>query len=361
MFSEFTKRQLRKDSSYNNVDEAKQKEMEEMFRIRIGFFAQMLFLHDRVHHYESDFNEELKELNIYCEQHKAKNILDGFFFVHKDKSTDGHENENLSFEFLHKTFGEFLAADFMLRIARFRANDDEDNLSNIEYFRQIFSYQWIYKQPKILEFLFEYSNNIFDSHQSKLLIKFIKKELKILVDNSSAMILPKSLDKLKVFEKLKHTAIYSQNLLLLWIAMEEKEFIFSLSKTNELNSVQSWKVFVDLWKNYGSYDYVSYLKKFITLDIIDTECLIIKSSSSSERFSDFSNYANISCNDDEMILSYYESNFIMSDLTKLHNKKNERLFSKISNLIITRLDYIYSIDRDYFNNNSFWFLWKDVN
>lgn len=232
-------------------------------------------------------------------------------------------------------------------------------MANIEYFRQTFSYQWIYKQPKILDFLLEHSNNIFNTNQSKLLIKFIKKELKTLVDSSSSLILPKTLDKLKIFEKLKHTAIYSQKLFLLWITMEKNEFEFSLSNTDNLNSVQSWKVFVDLWKNYGNYDYVSYLKKFITISINDDKCIISKSSSSREDYSEFSSYANISGNDDEMILSYYESNFAINDLTKLDNK-NDNLSFKVSNLTVNRLDYIYSIDKEYLNNKRFWSLWKNI-
>ncbi len=177
LFEGFTIRQLRKDTKYNSSTTKEQQGIAKLFRLRIGFFATMLFLHDRVHHLEKDFDEELNVFGLSTDKIKAKNILDGFFFIHKDKSTDGHEIENLSFEFLHKTFGEFLAADFMLRVATFRAEDDEDisHLFEEKYFRQIFSFQWIYKQPKILEFLFEHAITIVND-SFKELIKQIKKE-----------------------------------------------------------------------------------------------------------------------------------------------------------------------------------------
>ncbi len=360
LFTEFTKRQLRKNTLYNGSSPKIQKEMEDLFRLRIGFFALMIFTHDRVHHLEKDFDEELNVFSLSDENNKAKNILDGFFFVHKDKSTDGHDTENLSFEFLHKTFGEFLAADFMLRIALLKAYDDEDisHLSNEKYFRQVFSFQWIHKQPKILDFLLEHSKSIFDTTSYTLLVKVIKKELKTLVDESTTLISPVALHQFKTFEKLKHIAIYSQNLILLWISLEDDSFEFHLSKN--IDNIKSWKIFVDLWKNYGEYEYVSYLTKYIDVHIDNSNLIIDRKKGLNRKghYTEYSGYTHIANNYYETILSYYESSFTLKDLSQLYNLKDSDLYSSITNLIITKLDYLYLKDKKYFNNDLFWRLWE---
>ncbi|MDE6706669.1 MAG: ATP-binding protein, partial [Oscillospiraceae bacterium] len=49
---------------------------------------------------------------------EAESVLGGFFFIHKSIAQDIAANSNNSenaYEFLHNTFGEFLAADFILR------------------------------------------------------------------------------------------------------------------------------------------------------------------------------------------------------------------------------------------------------
>ena len=359
LFEGFTIRQLRKDTKYNSSTKKEKKEIEELFRLRIGFFATMLFLHDRVHHLEKDFDEELNVMGLSSDKRKAKNILDGFFFIHKDKSTDGHEIENLSFEFLHKTFGEFLAADFMLRVAKLRAEDDEDisHLSEEKYFRQIFSFQWIYKQPKILEFLFEHAITIVDD-SSKALIKQIKKELKNLLDENTSNTLPTALHQLKTFEKLKHSAIYSQNLLLLWIALEKDKFEFNLSRNTD--NVEGWKVLTDLWKNYGGHGYVSYLSEYIIVKIEDIRVLLKKVHNNTTKFTEYSNYTQIASNNYETILSFYDvENILLDDILKINYSENQYFVSEISNLIISRIEIFYQNNSNYFNDRAFWNLWRN--
>ena len=358
LFVAFTIRQLRKDNLYNSAIDDKKSKIEELFRLRIGFFASMLFIHDEVHHFEKEFDEELKIFGLGTEAVKAKDILDGFFFIHKDKSTDGHDIENLSFEFLHKTFGEFLASDFMLRMAKFRAEDDEDisHLCDEKYFRQIFAFQWIYKQPKILDFLFEHSKNIIFNNLDKPLKKYIKKELKNLVDENTSNTLPTTLNRKKMFGKLEHFSIYSQNLLLLWISIEDQSFEFYLS--NSTDNIQSWKVFTDLWKNYGGYEYVSYLRQYIDVNINDKKVMISKIIHNNISLSDYNNYTHIANNNYQNILAYYdEEEFLLDNLLELD--KDSYLIASVANLIIYKIEYLHDTNNDYFNGDNFWFIWKN--
>jgi len=248
----------------------------------------------------------------------------------------------------------------MLRMARFRAEDDEDvtHLYDENYFRQIFAFQWIRKQPKILDFLFEHSETIIGDDIKKPLIKFIKKELKNMIDENSLNIIPVQINKIHTFDKLKHIAIYSQNLLLLWLTLEKQDFIFKIS--NQINSVQVWKVFVDLWKNYGSYEYVSYLTQYIDVNIENETVTIQKASNSMTKFSEYSNYTHIANNNYETILSYYTNNQIsLDEILKLNSSENEFLSSDIANLIIYNIEYLYTQNSDYFHKNTFWSLWEN--
>jgi len=75
LFESFTIRQLRKDHTYNGSKEEQKREKEELFRLRIGFFATMLFLRDELYHFEKDFDEELDIFKLNSKTIKAKNIL----------------------------------------------------------------------------------------------------------------------------------------------------------------------------------------------------------------------------------------------------------------------------------------------
>jgi len=206
----------------------------------------------------------------------------------------------------------------------------------------------------------EHSGSIIDPGIYRQLVKFIKKELKTLVDESMIVISPVAVHHLKTFEKLKHIAIYSQNLVLLWISLENNTFEFDLSKS--INNIQSWKVFVDLWKNYGGYELVSYLTEYIEISINDSKLIINKKQTSkrNSNYTEYSDYTHIANNYYETVLSYYESDFTLQDLSRLYNLKDENLSSSIANLTITRLEYLYSIDKNSFNENVFWSLWKNI-
>lgn len=359
LFEGFTLRQLNKDSDYKRKKEKDQKYQELLFRLRIGFFAVMLFIRDEVHHYENKFDDELDAFELNEEGINAKKILDGFFFIHKDQSLNGHNRENLSFEFLHKTFGEFLAADFMLRILNLKVKNNNDlNLNDMKYFRQVFGFQWIQKQPKILDFIFEHSKNIIDPSDSNELKKIIISELKNIVDENTLSILPLNINNIKVIEKLKHLAIYSQNLFLLWIILEEDNFIFELSP--KINSKNTWITFVDLWKNYLGFENLTYIKKFIKIIEQDNKIKIIKEDNSKSNLFDFTNYANLTSNNYKIILSYFNENDINLDIL-LKLKKNEIEKELLAKLIIYKIEYFFKQDENNFNEEMFLFLFRYLN
>ena len=78
-----------------------------------------------------------------------------FFFIYENKSTSLAGHESLNYEFLHKTFSEFLAADFLLRVAVKRCSKDREILNSDYIFRFCFGYNWLNKHHNVEHFLFE--------------------------------------------------------------------------------------------------------------------------------------------------------------------------------------------------------------
>jgi len=356
LFERFTIRQLMKDPKFDDLDNEQQKILTENFRLKIGYFAQILFLHNRTHHYEKDFDIELNDFDL--NEDKAKNILNGFFFIHEDKSTNTHKEENFSFEFLHKTFGEFLASDFMLRIAKYKTQKNSDFFDE-KYFRQTFAFQWINKQPKTLDFLLEHAPTILNDDRTKeKLVEFIQDELLSIFNEKNILPLPERLHKFKTFEKFNHFAIYSQNLILLWLAIEQKSFEFNIS--NKINNIQAWKIFVDLWKNYGDYENVSYLTKYIDIESTDKYIKITPKNVKEKNISDFMGYTLIKDCEYEIILSMNNSNFSFDDLEKLLNSTNKDIQSPLAQLICSKLEYIYGLNHKIFNEKLFFRLLNNI-
>lgn len=168
--------------------------------------------------------------------------------------------------------------------------------------------------------------------------KIIISELKNIVDENTLSILPLNINNIKVIEKLKHLAIYSQNLFLLWIILEEDNFIFELSP--KINSKNTWITFVDLWKNYLGFENLTYIKKFIKIIEQDNKIKIIKEDNSKSNLFDFTNYANLTSNNYKIILSYFNENDINLDIL-LKLKKNEIEKELLAKLIIYKIEYFF--------------------
>lgn len=105
---------------------------------------------------------------------ESESVLGGFFFIHKStaQDVDAHsEKSESAYEFLHNTFGEFLAADFILRNTinevkdilvdrKFKSSGLENKLSNPDSLNSGWFYCLmfvpLYSRPVVIEMLREH-------------------------------------------------------------------------------------------------------------------------------------------------------------------------------------------------------------
>lgn len=220
---------------------------------------------------------------------ESESVLGGFFFIHKStaQDIDAHsDNSESAYEFLHNTFGEFLAADFILRNTinevkdifvdrKFKSSGLMNRLSNPDSLNAGWFYCLmfvpLYSRPVVIEMLRE--------HAIKALQRTLKKydlpisitqddfidNLKYLVKNQLKMILntrntPSVMRGGVLLDQdmplLGYLSTYSLNLVILACTLSpdgfefnEKEFL--QTEESALDS-QPWDKLTSLWKAWFS-------------------------------------------------------------------------------------------------------------
>ncbi len=220
---------------------------------------------------------------------ESDSLLGGFFFIHKSKAKDTEENStnvDSAYEFLHNTFGEFLAADFILRNTitevkdvyigrKYGAQSLNNKLENPDGFNSNWFYCLmfvpLYSRPVIIEMLRE--------HSPKALLQYLRvsdkeieikmedfiENLKFIVQNQIKIVLnkrnvPSVMCKENLFDRniplIGYLATYSLNLIILASTLCQKGFNFvendyCPSKTTKTDSRQ-WDKLIALWKTWFS-------------------------------------------------------------------------------------------------------------
>lgn len=220
---------------------------------------------------------------------ESESVLGGFFFIHKStaQDVDAHSDKSESaYEFLHNTFGEFLAADFILRNTinevkdifvdrKFKSSGLENKLSNPDSLNSgwfnCLMFVPLYSRPVVIEMLREH------------IIKSLKRNLEIynfpiiitqddfidnlqyLVKNQLKMILntrnsPSVMRGGMLFDRdiplLGYLSTYSLNLVILACTLSPGGFEFdeedyNQSKVSALDS-RPWDKLTSLWKVWFS-------------------------------------------------------------------------------------------------------------
>ena len=220
---------------------------------------------------------------------ESESVLGGFFFIHKStaQDVDAHSDKSESaYEFLHNTFGEFLAADFILRNTinevkdilvdrKFKSSGLENKLSNPDSLNSgwfnCLMFVPLYSRPVVIEMLREH------------IIKALKRTLEIynfpivitkddfidnlqyLVKNQLKMILntrnsPSVMRGGTPFDRdiplLGYLSTYSLNLVILACTLSSGGFEFNeedytQSKVSALDS-RPWDKLTSLWKVWFS-------------------------------------------------------------------------------------------------------------
>lgn len=220
---------------------------------------------------------------------ESESVLGGFFFIHKSSAHDINENSNnedSAFEFLHNTFGEFLAADFILRntIAEvkdiyvdriYKPSSLEHKFSNPDSLNPAWFYCLmfvpLYSRPVVIEMMREHASKAlqraFETNASKINLAYADfiDNLDFIVQNQLKMILttrnsPKVMRNGMLFDNdiplLGYLSIYSLNLIILASTLNPNGFEFNEdeyhnSKSTELES-KPWDKLASLWKTWFS-------------------------------------------------------------------------------------------------------------
>ena len=220
---------------------------------------------------------------------ESESVLGGFFFIHQStaQDIDAHgDNSESAFEFLHNTFGEFLAADFILRHTigevkdmyidrKYKSSSLSNKLSQPDYFSPGWFYCLmfvpLYSRPVILEMLREHASKALERFLSmcefneKITDDVFVENLHFIVQHHLEMILstrnsPSVMRGGVVLDRdiplLGYLSTYSLNLIILASALSKDGFIFDenqyhCSEVSEQDS-KPWDKLAALWKTWFS-------------------------------------------------------------------------------------------------------------
>ena len=209
---------------------------------------------------------------------QADLLLGSFFFIHESRSRVAEDSSDAvtgpaAFEFLHNTFGEFLAADFILR----RVIEETKTIcmlsseaalgDTLQQRLTILRESWfaclihtpLHTRPLILSMLKEWSGHRLGDEQRsrsdllKSLDMIIVAQLRRLLTGSTLQDLsPKGRDlPYRPLPKLGHLAIYSLNLVLLGSVLADT--VFTLNENDlgtQLSGCRAWDRLVNIWRSW---------------------------------------------------------------------------------------------------------------
>ncbi len=210
---------------------------------------------------------------------ESDSVLGGFFFIHKSTAQDVEEhslNSESAYEFLHNTFGEFLAADFILRntinaVKRIHVNKLYGTYSsNGNSGLELLDCGWfyclmlvpLYSRPVVIEMLREHLAKAMNRVNPTVVFSeedFVKSILSVVKSQLNMVLHSRDIPKFmqgEVFDQnmplLGYLATYSLNLVILASALcpdgfqfDEKEYV---QEEASLLDSRPWEKITLLWR-----------------------------------------------------------------------------------------------------------------
>lgn len=294
----FIRRELRKgprgnEISYEECTEEDQDVMVNLEMEKLGIAALGMFVRGKlslkIHEMERDLLYMGAQIPTYEKIGKmltnAEGFFGSFFFIHDSQSgnTDTDDKE-VAFEFLHKTFYEFLVADLVLKYL-IRAMDELDALKNSKrcdsFFKAIedpnhFEKQYytalmnayLCSEPEIIEMIVEWKENVINDcfqgdrlDYDRIIDELFKKQIEMLCSNIFMPQIWIEHNNLTVKSSyMQYCATYFMNLLILQ----------TITKKDDKNIIRNkdWIYISQFWKMNIQEDV---LLKFTSLFSISTE------------------------------------------------------------------------------------------
>ncbi len=292
LIRDFVSREKRKDEIYRGKTLEVQQEIIDAEVQRISIAALGMYnrkvLYIRSTELESDIQyiedkENLQNDVINSDLKESDKLLGSFFFIHKSNSTEINDREkvqNVAYEFLHNTFGEFLAANFivveiqkLLNEINVLVKNNMKNKLNVQSYKSWYtclSYALLFTRPVVVQMINEWSNTYFnekgmEEEDIENSIEFlVNYEINKVIAGESIFDLQKILEEkgnpFKQQDVLRHLSVYSMNLIMIRVLISKKEYTFEFGKYKDDNM---WNKLICLWKySFSEDDLLSYSNLF---------------------------------------------------------------------------------------------------
>lgn len=295
----FIRRELKKGPRGNEVsyEESTEKDKETMVNLemeKLGIAALGMFIRGKLSLKVSEMERDLVYMESQTPTYKnvgrmlsnAEEFFGSFFFIHDSQSGNAEtEDKEVAFEFLHKTFYEFLVADLVLKYliraideldalktskrcdSYRKAIDDPDHFEK-QYYTALMS-AYICAEPEIIEMMVEWKENVisdyFQGERAQfddIIEELFNKQIEMLCDN---IFMPKvwneqSYDNASKKSYMQYCATYFMNLLILQIVTKQD--------SKRIIKKQDWIYISQFWKMNIQEDV---LLKFTSLFCIKNE------------------------------------------------------------------------------------------
>jgi hypothetical protein len=277
---------------------------------RLGVAAVSMFNRLDVKIRQEELSDDLRYFGMEPETVQAGRVLSPaelllgrFFFVHKStiQLTESSTVPNLAptaFEFLHNTFGEFLAADFILR----RVTEEARTICELSASKQLAEQRnrhlstlteaWLgcliqtplYTRPVILSMLWEWSRHRLgasDWSRKALLAaldEIVGAQLRVILND---LTLPnpdpdrRTRSHYPRLPKRGHLAVYSLNLVLLRTYVGDDEYLVDeTGLADPADGCCPWDSLVNLWRSWFPLESLDALASSITASRQDTQIVV---------------------------------------------------------------------------------------
>ena len=297
----FIERELGKPEQgarFRELSDAERADMVTREMERLGVAAMGMFNRQDVKIHRDQLNADLKYFGVERETAQARRMLSqaellfgSFFFVHESRSKlrEGNADAGVgpaAFEFLHNTFGEFLAADFITRRAIEEAQTIRDLSANQRLAEQrsrhlaTLTESWfgclihtpLFTRPVILSMLREWSKHrLIGPDRADLLAvldDIVATQLRAILNDLTLPDPDPDQRVLSGYARLSrrgHLAIYSLNLVLLRAYIGDQQYDIDEAELTEVtNGCRPWDSLVSFWRSWFPLDSLSVLAAWMT-------------------------------------------------------------------------------------------------
>lgn len=262
LLDSFIRRQVR-DKSVRPLSSAEEVEQAVDKRWRLSTAAFGMFNRGRQYIADSELeldiasfrpNQQPGERSTFAQQvSRAEQTIAEFFFVHVSQSrTDIEANEQRTYEFLHSTFGEYLIAEYTMRLLRRLANQlDSDGLPvrEVPHDDQLFAllaHKVLLTRQRIIEFAQEIMGSLESGmrrHVRRLLTELLRQA------RSSARTREYTGYEPTRFDSVCRLATYTANLAVLRVTLDGGLVTPAALAPPDSDPMRWWRSQVHLWES----------------------------------------------------------------------------------------------------------------